>query len=330
MVETELQRIIDGCIEYDRKSQELLYKELYGFAMKICLRYADNRYEASEVLNEGFFKAFTNIDKYDKSRPFLSWLSKIMYNASIDYYRTNLKWTQFVGLEKSTMKINEPAVEHKLDYEDLLSMIQHLPPAYRIVFNLYAVDGYSHEEIAEMTGISAGTSRSNLYKARQKLQQMISVAQSVIILLVMKLKIASIDRRAGINSRKLLDIMTSRNFEDIDKLFREGLNPEGEPVTFQESDWSKLKKRLDWNEKKKRGIFWLSRLSGVAALVLLFFVLRMLMPEVQKQTIHQAEVQQKEQKLKEEQNQPKVSRKIKKWFTKSNQTQVNGWPKTST
>ena len=188
MVEQELQRIIDGCIEYDRKSQELLYKELYGFAMKICLRYADNRQEASEILNEGFFKAFTNMEKYDKSRSFLAWLGKIMYNASIDHYRANLKWSQFVGLEKSELKANESAVEHKLDYEDLLSMVQRLPPAYRIVFNLYAVDGYSHEEIAEITGISASTSRSNLHKARQKLQQMLSVPQSVIILLVLKLK----------------------------------------------------------------------------------------------------------------------------------------------
>lgn len=194
MVEKELLQIIDGCIEQDRHSQELLYKKLYGFAMKICLRYADNKYEASDVLNEGFFKAFTNIEKYDKSWPFKAWLSKIMYNASIDYYRTNLKWNQTVGLEKSDVKMNETSIEHKLDYEDLLSMIQSLPPAYRLVFNLYAVDGYSHEEIAEMTGISASTSRSNLHKARLKLQQMLSVPQSVLILLVLELRKAFIDR----------------------------------------------------------------------------------------------------------------------------------------
>lgn len=196
MVEQELQGIIDGCIEQDQHSQELLYKKLYGFAMKICLRYADNRYEASEVLNEGFFKALTNIEKYDKSWPFKTWLSKIMHNASIDYYRTNLKWSQFVGLEKSDTKMKEAAIEHKLDYEDLLSVIQRLPPAYRIVFNLYVIDGYSHEEIAEMTGISASTSRSNLYKARLKLQQMLSVPQSVIILLALGLRKATNDRTA--------------------------------------------------------------------------------------------------------------------------------------
>jgi len=194
MVERELLQIIDGCIEQDRHSQELLYKKLYGFAMKICLRYTENRYEAADVLNEGFFKAFTNMEKYDKNWPFKTWLSKIMHNASIDYYRTNFKWSQSVGIEKSEPKIAEAAVEHKLDYEDLLSLIQRLPPAYRLVFNMYAVDGYSHEEIAEMTGITASTSRSNLYKARVKLQQMLSVPQSVVILLLLKWRKAALNR----------------------------------------------------------------------------------------------------------------------------------------
>jgi RNA polymerase sigma-70 factor (ECF subfamily) len=203
MVEKELQRIIDGCIEHDRQSQELIYKTLYGFAMKICLRITDNRYEASEVLNEGFFKAFTNIEKYDKSFPFKAWLSKIMYNASIDYYRTNRRWSQFDGLEKLDVKNNQLTIEHKLDYEDLLAVIQRLPPAYRLVFNLYAVDGYSHEEIAAMTGISASTSRSNLHKARLKLQQMLSVPQSVIILLMMNLRRTPMDWTAAESFSKI-------------------------------------------------------------------------------------------------------------------------------
>lgn len=186
MEEKDLQRLIDGCIEQDRKSQELLYKKLYGFALKICLRYAANRSDASEVLNEGFFKAFTNIEKYDKSWPFKSWLSKIMYNTSIDYYRANLRWSQMTNLDKSDYMMNEATIEHKLGYEDLLAIIQQLPPAYRIIFNLYAIDGYSHDEIAEMLGISTSTSRSNLHKARQKLQQMLAVPKSIIILMIVK------------------------------------------------------------------------------------------------------------------------------------------------
>ncbi len=174
MAEKELQQLIDGCKKKERQSQEALYQRLYGFAMKICLRCADNREQASEILNEGFFKAFTNIEKYNDDWPFKSWLAKIMYHASIDYYRSNLKWMNMEKLEKSDHLTNEAVVEHKLGYEDLLAMVQRLPPAYRIVFNLYAVDGYSHEEIAQMTGISAGTSRANLHKARQKLQQMLA------------------------------------------------------------------------------------------------------------------------------------------------------------
>lgn len=202
MVDQELHQLINGCIGNDRKSQELLYNKLYAFAMKICLRYADNRTSAAEIINDGFFKAFTNIVKYDQSKPFLAWLSKIMYNAAIDYYRSNLKWAQFTDLEKSEQKANESTIEHKLDYEDLLAMIQQLPPAYRIVFNLYAVDGFSHEEIANMTGISVSTSRSNLYKARQKLQHMLASSHSVIILLIMKIQRSAFNRHASVHFTK--------------------------------------------------------------------------------------------------------------------------------
>ena len=179
MAEEELQQLIDGCKKQNRQSQKLLYMRLYGFAMKICLRCANNRYEASEIMNEGFFKAFINIEKYDNSWPFKAWLSKIMHNASIDYYRANIKWSQMETLEKADYELNEAVVDQKLEYEDLLACVQRLPPAYRIVFNLYAIDGYSHDEIAQIMSISAGTSRSNLHKARQKLQQMLNGAHTV-------------------------------------------------------------------------------------------------------------------------------------------------------
>lgn len=105
--------------------------------MKICLRYANSQDEASEVLNDGFFKAFTNIEKYNEAWPFKAWLSKIMYHSSIDYYRANLKWATMEKLEKLDYPMHEATVEHKLGYEDLLAIVQRLPPAYRIVFNLY-------------------------------------------------------------------------------------------------------------------------------------------------------------------------------------------------
>ncbi len=165
MDDKELQQLIDGCRKNDRQSQKLLYHKLYGFAMKICLRYANNRDEASEVLNDGFFKAFTNIQKYDSKWPFTSWLSKIMYHASIDYYRSNLKWSQLEPLDQSHDLTTQVTVEQQLHYEDLLDIIQQLPPTYRLIFNLYVIDGYSHEEIATMVGISASTSRANLVQS---------------------------------------------------------------------------------------------------------------------------------------------------------------------
>lgn len=200
MVEQDLKQIIAGCRNHDRQSQKMLYQRLYGFAMKICLRYAKNRDEASEMLNDGFFKAFTNIEKYDENWPFKAWLSKIMYHVSIDYYRANLKWSNMENLDKTDHHSIEANVERKLSYDDLLSIVQKLPPAYRVVFNLYAIDGHSHEEIAEMVGISPSTSRSNLHKARKKLKQMLSMPQPIIVLLIWKCKFIS---AAKANNRRV-------------------------------------------------------------------------------------------------------------------------------
>lgn len=196
MVEKELKHLIQGCKEQHRQSQKLLYESLYGFAMAICLRYARNEHQASEILNDGFFKAFTNIQRYDEELPFKPWLGKIMYHAAVDYYRAGMKWSKHEDLEKLGHAADEASVERKLGYDDLLVIIQQLPPAYRMVFNLYAIDGYSHEEIGELLGIGAGTSRSNLYKARLKLQQMISHAQPIIVLMIWNCRLVAYSRTA--------------------------------------------------------------------------------------------------------------------------------------
>jgi RNA polymerase sigma factor (sigma-70 family) len=179
MGEEELHQLIGGCIRKDRGSQKMLYKAFYGFSMGICLRYANNREEAAEVMNQGFFKVFTRIDTYDTTRPFKAWLGKIMTNVSIDYYRANLKMAYAEDLDKAENVTDGELPDRKLNYEDLLAMVQRLPNAYRTVFNLYAIEGYTHEEIGEMLDISSGTSKSNLHKARQKLKQMILEADSV-------------------------------------------------------------------------------------------------------------------------------------------------------
>jgi RNA polymerase sigma factor (sigma-70 family) len=180
MVEDDLHDLISGCIQQDRKSQKLLYKALYGFCMGICLRYAGNRYEAAEIMNTGFFKALTNIGKYDTDKPFKAWIGRIMMNTSVDYYRSNLKAANTEDIENAEHIGHEATIHSKLNYDELLKLVQQLPEAYRAVFNLFAIDGYTHDEIGEMLGINPGTSKSNLHKARHKLQQMISQTETTI------------------------------------------------------------------------------------------------------------------------------------------------------
>ena len=139
--------------------------------MGICRRYALNEFDAGDVLNDGFLKVFTHIDKYEASKPFKTWFAKIITNTAIDRYRLNLKFSNHDDISEHMHIGYDAAVHAELGYKDLLSMIQRLSPAYRVVFNLYAIDGYTHEEIAEMLHISVGTSKSNLFKARQKLQE---------------------------------------------------------------------------------------------------------------------------------------------------------------
>jgi RNA polymerase sigma-70 factor (ECF subfamily) len=173
MGEEELQQLIRDCIKNNRKSQKALYKAFYGFAMGICLRYAGNRGEAAEVMNQGFFKVFSRMDRYRNDLPFKAWLGRIMINSSIDFYRSKLKVAYMDDIDEVHDISDGRQVDSNLNYADLLNMVQHLPQAYRTVFNLFAIEGYSHEEIGELLNISVGTSKSNLHKARQKLKEMI-------------------------------------------------------------------------------------------------------------------------------------------------------------
>ncbi|NMN38323.1 RNA polymerase sigma factor [Pedobacter sp. SG918] len=173
-----IQKYIQGCIRNERDSQKALYQHFYSFAMGICLRYANDRLDAAGILNDGFFKAFKNINKYEPTKAFLPWLGRIITNTAIDYYRANLKFADHVDILDHENIAQVSSVYDKLAYHDLLALVQKLSAGYRTVFNLFAIDGYTHEEIAEMLGISVGTSKSNLFKARQKLQEMLKATES--------------------------------------------------------------------------------------------------------------------------------------------------------
>ena len=142
--------------------------------MNIALRYAKNKEEALEILNDGFLKAFLNLDKYDSDYPFRTWLRRIIINASIDYHRSHRRHVQFVELSTVEEIADTPPPLPKISpNEDMLPIIQKLPPAYRMVFNLFVIEGYKHQEIAELLNISVSTSKSNLVRAKAKLRQLL-------------------------------------------------------------------------------------------------------------------------------------------------------------
>ena len=163
--------IINGCLEKNQNSQRKLYEHFYGFGMSIALRYSKSKDEALEILNDAFLKVFNKLDRYDKDYPFGPWLKKIIVNAAIDYYRKMHREPAKVDIED----IKEPSIqgfdlpEISSDI-DMLPIIQQLTPKYRMVFNLYVMEGYKHHEIAEMLQISVATSKSNLSRAKQKLR----------------------------------------------------------------------------------------------------------------------------------------------------------------
>lgn len=167
--------LLAGCLRNQRQSQELLYKQFYGYAMSVCLRYAPTRDSALEVLNDGFLKVFTRLDQYDSAQPFKGWLRRIMINSAVDHYRQEVRHHNQDNLEQAEQLSAPDAVDaySQLAHEDLLMLIQRLSPAYRLVFNLYVMDGFTHEEIAGQLGISVGASKSNLARARENLRQLL-------------------------------------------------------------------------------------------------------------------------------------------------------------
>lgn len=165
--------LLAGCLQNQRRSQELLYRQFYGYAMSICMRYVNSREEAFDVLNDGFLKVFTRLEQYDTAQPFKGWLRRIMINTALDQHRASVRH-QHDDLSEATHASTEIADAYsQLAHEELIGLIQQLSPAYRLVFNLYVIDGFSHEEIAARLLISIGTSKSNLARARENLRVMI-------------------------------------------------------------------------------------------------------------------------------------------------------------
>lgn len=165
--------LIAGCLAEKRSAQKELYEKHYGRMMGICLRYSNNNEDAKDIINEGFVKVFRYLHRYKVGTSLEGWIRRIMINTSIDFYRKAMRHrTEDIEYAQSTIAEGEDVISN-FSAKEILSIIQKLPPSYRTVFNLYAIEGYSHREVAEKLGISESTSRSNLVKARTKLKALL-------------------------------------------------------------------------------------------------------------------------------------------------------------
>ena len=172
-------KIIAGCLKGNRRDQELLYRRNASKMYALCLRYSNDREEASDVLQEGFVRIFNRLRDYKREGSFEGWMRKIMVNTALEKYRENhflYNVDSIDDINESDICMTEIDPDNELEVSDLMGMIKSLPPQYKMVFNLYAIEGYSHKEIGQMLGITEGTSKSNLSRARSLLQRMVRLS----------------------------------------------------------------------------------------------------------------------------------------------------------
>lgn len=165
--------VIADCRRGKPAAQKQLFEAYYSLGVSICLRYAGSREEAEEMFDDGFMRVLSKISYYDPEKPFDAWFKTVMVHSAIDHYRRNKSPLTYTDIEDAYDLGQSDDLLDRLAADDILAVVQQLSPAYRTVFSLYVVDGYSHPEIAQMLGIHEGTSRSNLAKARQKLQELL-------------------------------------------------------------------------------------------------------------------------------------------------------------
>lgn len=164
---------MEGCLRGDRRMQRALYDRFAPVMYGVCLRYAGSTAEAEDVLQEGFIKVFRKIDSYRGEGSFEGWIRRIFVNTAIEYYRKRTYLQPITGQEENTVEGNYLSVLDHLAEQDIIKLVQQLAPGYRTVFNLYVVEGYTHKQIADMLNISEGTSKSQLSRAKQILQELV-------------------------------------------------------------------------------------------------------------------------------------------------------------
>ena len=165
--------IIRRCSAGEGKAQEILYRRYFSFAMSVAVRYTCDKGEAMEIVNDSYMKVLDKISEFDASRSFASWYGKVVVNTAIDNYRRNIKHTSHLPLaDIGPTEELEPEIDAELSADDILSLFSQIPENYRITFNMFEMEGYSHDEIGAMLGITASSSRSNLARAKKLLREL--------------------------------------------------------------------------------------------------------------------------------------------------------------
>ncbi len=170
----QLHKIVRGCQDHNPEAQRMLYDMFRNSMFGVCLRYAGNYDDAQDILQDGFIKVFEKINQFAFKGAFEGWIRRIMVNTALEKYRLHYRLVSIEDAGLSQEQETGHEISSDLEAADLIRIIQELSPRYRVVFNMYALEGYSHKEISAMLNISEGTSKSNLSRARAILQNKIN------------------------------------------------------------------------------------------------------------------------------------------------------------
>lgn len=165
--------LIKGCIEGNPEMQKMLYDQFSSKMYGVCLRYAENTEDANDIMQEGFMKVYRSLPKFRAEGSFEGWVRRIFINTSIEHYRKKVKLYNVTEVQENTIEDNELDALDSLAAKDILNIINELSPGYKQVFNMHVIEGYSHKEIADTLGITEGTSKSQLARAKGVLKKII-------------------------------------------------------------------------------------------------------------------------------------------------------------
>lgn len=168
--------LIEGCLKGDRRAQEALYKKMFGTMMAVCMRYAGQRDDALDALNQSFLKVFQRIHEFRGEGSFEGWVRRIVFTTVMDLLKTRVRFQEKHVMDEPEYPV-EPMADSRLQAADLMRLIQSLPETTRLIFNLFAIEGYKHQEIAKELNIQEGTSKWHVSEARRILKQKIKQIQ---------------------------------------------------------------------------------------------------------------------------------------------------------